>query len=219
MHVIVVGCGRVGRELAVGLEGAGHTVAIIDRDKKAFRRLPERWTGRAVLGQGFDRDTLEAAGVRDAEALAAVTNGDNTNIVTARVAREHYDVANVVARIYDPRRAAVYQKLGIPTVATVSWTTDQVMRRLFPDSRAVDWTDPAGTISLIEVPLPEAWAGKRLAGLQAPGWRIVAVQRSGGGRLFADDLVGQDGDVLHIATDKDHAEELESVLASGGEHA
>jgi trk system potassium uptake protein TrkA len=218
MHVIVVGCGRVGRELAVSLEGSGHTVAIIDRDKKAFRRLPERWTGRAVLGQGFDRDTLESAGVREAEALAAVTNGDNTNIVTARVAREHYDVNNVVARIYDPRRAAVYQKLGIPTVATVSWTTDQVMRRLFPDSRAVDWTDPAGNISLIEVPLPEAWAGKRLSGLHGAGWRMVAVERGGAGRLFSDDLVGQDGDVLHIATDNKAADDLEQILASGGEH-
>jgi trk system potassium uptake protein TrkA len=219
MHVIVVGCGRVGRELAVSLEGSGHTVAIIDRDKKAFRRLPERWTGRAVLGQGFDRDTLEAAGIRDAEALAAVTNGDNTNIVTARIAREHYDVKHVVARIYDPRRAAVYQKLGIPTVATVSWTTDQVQRRLFPDSRAVDWTDPAGNISLVEIPLPDVWAGRRLSTLQAAaGWRIVAVQRAGAGRLFTDDLVGQDGDVLHVAVHKESVGELEHVLVSGGEH-
>lgn len=217
MHVIVVGCGRVGRELAVSLEGAGHTVSIIDRDKRAFRRLPERWTGRAVLGQGFDRDTLESAGVREAEALAAVTNGDNTNIVTARVAREHYDVAHVVARIYDPRRALVYQKLGIPTVATVSWTTDQVMRRLFPRERAVDWTDPAGKLSLVEIALPEAWAGRRLSGLQGTNWRMVAVQRAGTARLFTDDLVGQDGDVLHVAVDKEATDDLERLLAGGGE--
>jgi len=218
MHFVVVGCGRVGRELAVNLDGSGHTVAIIDREKKAFRRLPERWTGRAVLGQGFDRDTLEAAGIRGADALAAVTNGDNTNIVTARIAREHYDVAHVVARIYDPRRAAVYQKLGIPTVATVSWATDQVMRRLFPNARAADWTDPAGGLSLVEMALPDVWAGKKLAGLQGPGWRIVAVQHAGSARLFSDDLVGQDGDVLHVAVEKSATGELERVLTSGGEH-
>ena len=218
MHVIVVGCGRVGRDLGVSLEASGHTVAIIDRNKAAFRRLPERWTGRAVLGFGFDRDTLEQAGVVEASALAAVTNGDNTNIVTARVAREHYDVANVVARIYDPRRAIVYRKLGIPTVATVSWTTEQVLRRLFPDSRASDWTDPGGAVSMLEVALPDVWAGKRLAGLAGPGWRIVAIQRAGAAHLYQDGAVGQDGDVLHVAVEKGANEDLEHLLSTGGDH-
>jgi trk system potassium uptake protein TrkA len=158
------------------------------------------------------------AGIDRADAFAAVSSGDNSNIIAARVARETFGIDNVVARIYDHRRAAVYQKLGIPTVATVSWTTDQVMRRLFPDSRAVDWTDPAGNISLIEVPLPEAWAGKRLSGLHGEGWRMVAVERGGAGRLFSDDLVGQDGDVLHIATDNRATDDLEQILASGGAH-
>src|SRR3954465_2987290 len=128
MHVIVVGCGRVGSELANELEAQGHTIAIIDKDRNAFRRLPERFTGRAVLGFGFDRDHLGQAGSREAEALAAVTSGDSSNILTARIARETFEIPNVVARIYDPRRAAIYQRLGIPTVATVAWTTDQVLR-------------------------------------------------------------------------------------------
>src|SRR5437867_6753597 len=144
MHVIVVGCGRVGSELAAELETQGHTVAVIDKNRNAFRRLPERFTGRAVLGFGFDRDHLEQAGVREAGALAAVTSGDNSNVLTARIARETYQIPNVVARIYDPRRAVIYQRLGIPTVATVTWTTDQVLRRLFPEKTVTDWTDPSG---------------------------------------------------------------------------
>src|SRR3954449_11395297 len=147
VHVVVVGCGRVGSELANELEGEGHTVAIIDKNRNAFRRLPERFTGRAVLGFGFDRDHLEQAGVREADALAAVTSGDNSNILTARIARETYEIPHVVARIYDPRRAVIYRQLGIATVAAVAWTTDQVLRRLFPEKSVSEWTDASGTIS------------------------------------------------------------------------
>lgn len=219
MHVIVVGCGRVGRELGVDLEAAGHAISIIDKSPSAFRRLPEKWTGQAVVGFGFDRDTLEKAGIREAGALAAVTNGDNTNIVTARIARETYEVPNVVARIYDPRRAAVYQRLGIPTVATVSWATDQVIRRLFPEKRSVDWVDASGSVSLLEISLPDGWCGHKLANLEGPGWRLVAVHRAGGTRLAEADLVGQEGDVLHVAVHKSHADDLEARLAGGGAHA
>src|SRR5213592_729478 len=141
MHVVVVGCGRVGSELAVTLEREGHTVAVIDKNRNAFRRLPERFTGRAVLGFGFDRDDLEQAGIREADALAAVTSGDNSNILTARIARETYQ---------------------IPTVATVAWTTDQVLRRLIPERYATEWTDATGTVLLIERELPDAWAGRKL---------------------------------------------------------
>jgi trk system potassium uptake protein TrkA len=218
MHIVVVGCGRVGTELSVALEAAGHTVSVIDRSKSAFRRLPERWTGRTVLGHAFDRDCLEHAGIKEAEAFAAVTNGDNTNIVSARIAREHYSVKHVAARIYDPRRAIVYQRLGIPTVATVSWSTDQVMRRLFPEQRSIDWTDPTGSVSLIEVSLPPGWAGKRLDKLEGDGFRVVMVQRAGGGLLVGPSVVGQDGDILHIAVRKDAADELDRVL-SGDEHS
>jgi trk system potassium uptake protein TrkA len=218
MHVIVVGCGRVGRELGVDLEAGGHSVSIIDKNRSAFRRLPERWTGRAVVGFGFDRDVLEQAGIRHAGALAAVTNGDNTNIVTARIARETYEVDKVVARIYDPRRAAVYQRLGIPTVATVSWATDQVIRRLFPSEHPVDWTDATGRVSLLEVALPDSWCGHRLSGLESPDWLLVAVHRSSGTRLAIGDLVGQEGDVLHVAVRKEASDAFEARLAEGGGH-
>ncbi|MEJ7764234.1 MAG: TrkA family potassium uptake protein [Acidimicrobiales bacterium] len=216
MHVIVVGCGRVGRELAVDLEAAGHAISIIDKNKAAFRRLPESWQGQKVVGFGFDRDILEKAGIKEAGALVAVTNGDNTNIVTARVARESFEVPHVVARIYDPRRAAVYQRLGIPTVATVSWATDQVIRKLFPEQRSVDWVDASGSVSLLEVALPDAWCGHRLSLLEGSGWRLVAVNRAGGTRLAEGDLVGQEGDVLHVAVRKEHVDELEARLKEGG---
>jgi trk system potassium uptake protein TrkA len=217
MHVIVVGCGRVGSELAVALDETGHSVAIIDKNRNAFRRLPDRWSGRAVLGFGFDRDHLEQAGVRQADAVAAVTSGDNTNILTARIARETYQIENVVARIYDPRRAVIYQRLGIPTVATVTWTTDQVMRRLFRNT-SVDWTDPSGHVTLVERQLPDAWAGRKLATLAESGrFQIVAVSRAGEARLFTPDLVGQEGDILHTMAAKADLDELDARLAEGAD--
>jgi trk system potassium uptake protein TrkA len=219
VHVIVVGCGRVGSELAVALERDGHDVAVIDKDRRAFqKRLPERWTGRAVVGFGFDRDHLEQAGVREAAALAAVTSGDNSNILTARIARETYEVPNVVARIYDPRRALIYQRLGIPTVATVTWTTDQVMRRLFPEVSVTEWTDPTGELALLERALPPAWAGRRIQVLDLDERiRVVALRRGSQSKLMARDLVGQEGDILWFAVRKDAIDELEQRLAGEGD--
>jgi trk system potassium uptake protein TrkA len=156
--------------------------------------------------------------VREADALAAVTSGDNSNILTARIARETYQIENVVARIYDPRRALIYQRLGIPTVATVTWTTEQVMRRLFSETTAVDWTDSGGRLSLVERMLPPVWAGHKLASLGEPGrYRIMAVSRAGEARLAGPDLVGQEGDILHIAVTKDDMEALDGQLAHGPE--
>jgi trk system potassium uptake protein len=199
VHIVIVGCGRVGSGLGVDLVEEGHTVAIIDRNAKAFRRLPAGWPGATIIGSGFDRDDLDRAGADRATSLAAVTSGDNTNILTARIARETYEIPNVVARIYDPRRAQIYLRLGIPTVATVSWTIDQVRRRLIPGRQESEWSDPTGTLSLLERELPDGWAGKRLDELSVPGdATLVAVTRAGVARLDFDDLVGQDGDLLHF---------------------
>ena len=220
MHVIVVGCGRLGSELAVDLDDAGHSVAVIDKNRLAFQRyLPDRWGGRAVLGFGFDRDALEQADVKSADALAAVTGGDNSNIMTARIARETYEVDNVVARIQDPRRAAIYQRLGIATVASVAWATDQVMRRLMPDAHTVEWTDANGAVSMLEVSLPAAWAGQKLAPLNhGDDHRVVAISRGGAGRLSTDDAIGQEGDVLHVMVQRDARPALETLLDNGPEH-
>ncbi|MGH9190258.1 MAG: potassium channel family protein [Acidimicrobiales bacterium] len=209
MHVVVVGCGRVGSELAVALDNGGHTVAVIDKNRNALNRLPERFTGRGVLGFGFDRDHLEQAGIREASALAAVTNGDNSNVLTARIARETYEIPHVVARIYDPRRALIYQRLGIATVATVSWTTDQVMRRLLPEQSVSEWTDATGGVRLVERALPEAWAGRRLVDLEERDRiRLVMLTRAGQARLCGAEVVGQEGDILHVAVRGDALDDL-----------
>jgi len=221
VHVVVVGCGRVGSELAIALHRAGHSVAVVDKDPRSFQHYrPERWGGRHVIGFGFDRDHLELAGIAEAGALAATAGGDNSNILTARIARETYEVPNVVARIQDPRRAVIYERLGIPTVAQVRWTTDQVMRRLFPDTTEVEWTDATGALSLLERALPAAWAGRKLAGLGEAGrWRVAAVTRAGAAALAGPDLVGQEGDVVHVIAAKAALDELERRLAGGAEGA
>jgi len=213
VHVIVVGCGRVGSELAVELEKAGHTVAVIDKDRNAFRNLSPSFGGKTVLGFGFDREHLEQAGIEEAGALAAVTSGDNSNVLTARIARETYEIPHVVARIYDPRRAVIYQRLGIQTVATVAWTTDQVLRRLFPEESVSEWTDATGSIRLVERALPPMWAGRKLSELEEPNRiRLVALSRSGRARLCGPDLLGQEGDILHLAVRSDAIDELEAKL-------
>lgn len=214
MHVVVVGCGRVGSGLGTSLTREGHSVAIIDRNPRAFRRLPDDWHGERVNGSGFDRDDLERAGATRADALAAVTSGDNTNILTVRIARETYGIERVVARIYDPRRAEIYQRLGIPTVATVTWTIDQVRRRLLPTMSTREWSDASGKLVLVERAMPDGWAGRRLDELAVPGRvSVVAVTRAGSPRLGAQDLVGQEGDVLHVAVVADALDELEQRLA------
>jgi trk system potassium uptake protein TrkA len=215
MHVIIVGCGRVGSGLAVELEHAGHSVAIIDKQPKAFRRLPADWSGHRVAGFGFDRDHLDEAGATEASALAAVTSGDNSNILTARIARETYEIPNVVARIYDPRRAEIFQRLGIPTVPSVSWTTDQVLRRLLPDESSWEWTDSTGGLHLVERVMPPEWAGRRLAEVIPKGIRIAAVTRGGTPTVMVRDLVGQEDDVLQLLVTEETVPVLRKLFSEG----
>lgn len=200
----------MGSELAVALDRDGHQVAVLDKVERSFRRLPPGWAGRTVVGFGFDRDHLSAAGATQADALAAVTSGDNSNILTARIARENFDIANVVARIYDPRRALIYQRLGIPTVATVTWTTDQAMRRLLPDRSVTEWSDHTSQLRLVERALPESWAGRPLAELNADDTiKVVSLSRASTVMLATDNLVAQEGDLVHIAVRKEALDELD----------
>jgi trk/ktr system potassium uptake protein len=219
VHVVVVGCGRVGSELAGALELAGHTVSVVDKNARAFRRLPPDFTGKTVVGFGFDRDHLAEAGIEEAGAFASVTNGDNSNILCARIAREAYEIPRVVARIYDPRRALIYQRLGISTVATVSWTTDQVLRRLLPDETRHDWIDATGKVVLVERPIPPAAIGHKLALLNRPGrfW-LTAVTRFGKAQVVTSDMVGQEGDVLMFVGAIDALDELQAHIDAGGDH-
>ncbi|MET0727653.1 MAG: TrkA family potassium uptake protein [Acidimicrobiales bacterium] len=213
MHVVIVGCGRVGSTLAAELESAGHTVGVIDKRADAFARLPAEFSGRTIVGPGIDRDRLAEAGIGEAGALAAVTSGDNSNILVARIARETYEVPHVVARIYDPGRASIYQRLGIPTVATVTWTTDQALRRLLPDETRTAWTDPTGGVSIVERTVPVASVGRPLSELDAPGrWQITVITRGGEAALPVPSLIAQEGDILMIAVGAEHVADLEKRL-------
>jgi trk system potassium uptake protein TrkA len=217
LHVVVIGCGRVGSELTGALELAGHSVAVVDKNERAFRRLGSSFGGKTVVGFGFDRDHLAQAGIEEAGAFASVTNGDNSNILCARIARETYNIEHVVARIYDPRRALIYQRLGIPTVATVAWTTDQVLRRLLPEETSHDWVDPTGRIGLVERTIPGKAIGQKLAKLNRPGrfW-LTAVSRFGKAQVVTADLIGQEGDVLVFVTEIEALEELQKHIEAGG---
>ena len=218
MNVVIVGCGRVGSGLARIIEDKGHSVAVVDKDPVAFRRLHEGFGGQQVVGVGFDRDRLEQAGIRDAAAIAAVTNGDNSNILTARVARETFGVERVVARIYDPRRAVIYERLGITTIATVQWTIDRVLRKLVPDAADDDWVDPSAKVAMIERPVAPSWAGRPLSEIDIPGVaRTVAVSRMGVAQIATPDLVTQDGDVVYLAVAVGHADEIDRHLGAGAE--
>jgi len=211
-----MGCGRVGSAIARRLEEIGHSVAVIDQDPEAFRRLGPDFAGRQVTGLGFDRQTLLAAGVDSAGAFAAVSSGDNSNIIAARVARETFGLENVVARIYDHRRAAVYQKLGIPTVATVKWTSDQVVRRLLPEGLITEWRDPSGRVVLAEVAYAPSWVGERVSRMeQEAGLRVAFLTRLGEGMVPHRDSVVQEGDLVHVTVEWSRMDEVERVLEAG----
>ena len=213
-----MGCGRVGSSLATELEELGHTISIIDQSREAFRRLGPDFKGRTISGIGFDRDTLLEAGIETADAFAAVSNGDNSNILAARVARETYGVGNVVARIYDPGRAEIYQRLGIPTVATVLWATDQIMRRIAPDVSRSEWRDASGTIQLTEVHPHLDWYGRSIAELEsASGARVAFLTRLGEGLIPDAHTVLQDGDLVHMTIRNDVQAEVELVLSKSPE--
>jgi trk system potassium uptake protein TrkA len=215
VHVVIMGCGRVGSLLACNLLGEEHTVAVIDRNPDAFRRLGENFAGETVTGVGFDRDTLLEAGIERAGAFAAVSSGDNSNIISARVARETFGVENVVARIYDPGRAEVYQRLGIPTVATVRWTADRVKRRLLPSGSEPEWRDPSGSVVLAEVHVDEGWIGSPLSAIEhRVPVRIALITRLGAGRLPDAGTVLQEGDLVHVVAAADDLARIERVLGA-----
>lgn len=220
MHVVIVGCGRVGSTLGRELVSAGHTVAVVDRKAEAFSRLGESFTGQKIMGIGFDRDVLIEAGIQKAGALAAVTNGDNSNILIARVAREEFGIERVVARIYDPKRAEIYERLGIATVATVKWTSERILRRILPDLPAVEWTDPSAKVVLVERELPKEIVGTRVLSLDSAIARVVAIRRLGSAIIPTADTVVQDGDVAYVAAEIKSLETFDKslVVATGKDH-
>jgi trk system potassium uptake protein TrkA len=207
VHIVIMGCGRVGAALAMQLAPLDHTLSIIDQEPLAFRRLGDQFPGNQVKGVGFDRDTLIEAGIEQAGAFAAVSSGDNSNIIAARVARETFGVQRVVARIYDPKRAEVYERLGIPTVATVPWTSSRLLKAVLGETTAEAWRDPSGAVALIAVAPHEGWIGKSIADFEAAtGTRAAIYTRFGTGQLPLPSTLIQSGDTLHVmAADEQRA--------------
>lgn len=215
MHIVIMGCGRVGSSLARALERRGHSVAVIDLVQDSFRRLGPEFQGKTVKGVGFDRQVLVRAGIERADGFAAVSSGDNSNILAARVVRETFGVSNVVARIYDQGRAEVYERLGIPSVATVRWAADQVLRRLLPSGSEPQWRDPSGTVRLIEVHVDSAWVGTKVTAMEAATRaRIPFLMRFGTGLVPDGDTVFQDGDLIYAAVTNDQVSDVEDALGS-----
>ncbi len=214
MHIVIMGCGRVGSRIAHTLENLGHTVAMIDQDPDAFRKLSAAFKGKKITGIGFDRDVLIEAGIEQADAFAAVSSGDNSNVIAARVARESFGVRRVVARIYDPRRAEVYQRLGIPTVATVQWTVDQMLRKVLPEGAQPLWRDPTGVIVLADVAYADHWLGEKATALEEEArTRIAFISRLGEAMLPGPGTVLQEGDVVHVLTEESDLDRIAAVFA------
>ena len=208
MQIVIMGCGRVGSTLAHILEDQGHPVAVVDQDVEAFRKLRPGFRGSKITGVGFDRDVLIEAGIEKAHAFAAVSSGDNSNVIAARVARESFAVQRV---------AEVYQRLGIPTVATVRWTADQMLRRLLPEGVATLWRDPTGSLVLAELNCCDDWLGEKVSALEAAAeTRIVFISRLGEALLPGPGTVLQQGDVLHVMDKEDDLKQIAAVFARRG---
>jgi len=213
MHIVIMGCGRVGSSLARALERRGHSVAVIDIVQDAFRRLGPDFQGKTVKGVGFDRQVLIRAGIEKADGFAAVSSGDNSNILAARVVRETFEVTNVVARIYDQGRAEVYERLGIPSVATVRWAADMVLRRLLPSGSEPQWRDPSGSVRLVEVHVDSGWVGTKVTAMEkASSAKIPFLMRFGSGIVPNDQTVFQDGDLIYAAVSNELVTDVEDTL-------
>jgi trk system potassium uptake protein TrkA len=214
-----MGCGRVGSELSHALDEAGHEVTVIDKREEAFDKYPPGDHARQIVGLGFDRDVLEQAGIRDADAFIAVSSGDNSNILSARVALEHFHVPKVVARIFDPRRAEIYERLNIPTVATTTWGVKQIQLMLLHTTTEVRDTFAGGELLRVRVPVPTHLVGKSTSDLNVDGEILVAgVSRGGKGFIPSADSTMREGDFLIVMVGKDHMGDLEAMLHEPGEH-
>jgi trk system potassium uptake protein TrkA len=219
VNAIIMGCGRVGILLTQELAKAGHTVTVIDKNSHAFDRLPPGFDARTVVGLGFDREVLEEAGIKEADAFLAVSSGDNSNIVSARVAREYYHVPRVIARIYDPLRADIYERLNIPTVSTTRWGVKQIMLMLSHERAEIKEALAGGDLLRMRIEVPRQLVGKKVSSLNVDGKVLVAgVDRGGRGYIPVASSTFQEGDFAALIVQKDAVEQLDSLLEATGDH-
>ena len=219
MRVVIMGCGRVGILLTQELAKAGHEISVIDKSARAFERLPPGFEAKTYVGLGFDREVLEEAGIKDADAFIAVSSGDNSNILSARVALEHYHVPKVVARIYDPMRAEIYERLNIPTVATTRWGVKQIMLMLTHPREEIKAALSGGDLFRLRMAVPDHLVGKPTETLAAAGKILVAgVDQGGSGFIPVPGSTFQNGDVAQLIVAKDAFDTLDELLAPVVEH-
>jgi trk system potassium uptake protein len=219
VRVVIMGCGRVGILLTQELSKAGHEVTVIDKNPSAFDRLPPGFEARTIVGLGFDKDVLEEAGIKEADAFLAVSSGDNSNIVSARVAREHYHVPEVIARIYDPMRADIYERLNIPTVSTTRWGVKQIILMLSHPREEIKEALASGDLFRLRIEVPDHMAGTKVHALNVDGKILVAgVDRGGTGFIPVPSSTFKEGDFAALIVHKDALELLDESLAPTGDH-
>jgi trk system potassium uptake protein len=216
MKIIIMGCGRVGEHVARLMDADGHAVTVIDCSGTALARLGPQFKGRAVLGVGFERETLIAAGIEHADAFAATSSSDDVNIVAARLARNVFHVPRVVARLYDPRRAEIYRRLGLVTISPTQWGAERI-RELFAHASLDSVISfGSGEVSLIVVEAPVTLAGRTVRALTVPGEiTAVAITRDGKAILPSLGTEIRDGDTLHLTVLAEAMDRLESLLGLG----
>lgn len=212
MKIIVIGCGRMGSGLARTMSLRGHAVTVVDRDPAAFERLGPAFKGQTVVGVGFDRDILLKAGIDRADALAALTESDEANVVAARVASQVFHIPRVVARLYDPRKAEIYRRLGLRTIAPVAWGINRAAD-LISSAQLEPTANLGGDVEIVEVEVPTLLVGRTVNEIVVPGEiHVVAITR--GSKTFLPTLgtLFRAGDTAHIAVLSASADRLTELL-------
>jgi trk system potassium uptake protein len=213
MKVIVIGCGRVGAWLAKTMSQRGHTVTVVDNDLNAFERLGPAFKGRTIKGFGFDRDVLIEAGIERCDALAAVTSSDEANVVTGRLAKMVFRVPKVAARIYEPRKAEIYRRLGLQTISPVALGAVRLAELLSFTDMSTAYEMGSGEVDIVNVELPVNLAGRAVKNLTVQGEvSVVAISRSGKTFIPHMGTIFQEGDEVHLAVSTLFSDKLQSLL-------
>jgi trk system potassium uptake protein TrkA len=214
MRVIIVGFGRMGSELTHQLIEDGQDVTVVDVDPRTFDRLGPSFKGKTVAGSGLDREVLARAGAEQADALAAVTAKDNRNIIIARVARNTFNVPKIVARLYDPRRAEIYQRLGLQTVSSTAWGASRIIQLLGHRELNIVSSLGTGEVELVDVEVPAHWVGRTVNNVNVPSEiSVISVARKGGTFIPVTGTTFQSGDRLVISVLVTARSRLESLMA------
>ena len=217
MKVIIMGCGRVGEHTARMLADDGHKVTVIDPDATALARLGPQFKGQTVQGVGFDRAVLIKAGIEHADAFAAASSMDNINIVAARIAHNIFHVPRVVARLFEPRRAEIYRRLGLITISSTTWGAERIRELLTHADLDTVMTFGRGEVVIITIDIPTHLAGRMVKHITMPGeTNVVAITRQGQAIMPTLGTEFRSGDLIHIAVHASAMDRVEALLGLGG---